>query len=314
MNIYVTSASFEPRCLALVTDAVHEATDSAFIILDFAGYESVAPYVFNRQRMVATLLAADIPYEVTECRLQSPLSAELALRTQLAKYRDAEIVLDISTLPRNYLLVLAAMVSEISYRATFRYYRPEDYGEPLSRGIRAVRAVPGYEGLIGPDAETWLLVIMGFEGFKALHAWEVISPTHVRAFIGDPPFAESFKRRSLVYNQRFLEEARIGESEILPLHTSDALLARDQLQHEVESIRAENPAAGIVVCPLGTKLQTLSLFAVARRSEGLGVAYVSSRQYFTGQYSSRYVPRHLDFTAKALLDHGPVPHGIHRTT
>jgi hypothetical protein len=118
-----------------------------------------------------------------------------------------------------------------------KYYRPKVYGGDLSLGVRSIQAIPGFEGDIGPAGETILGVILGFEGYKSLHAWERVGPSRVVAFVGDPPYEPELLERSRESNREFLE--RISGVSQGPLHTHDVFKAKIQLQDAYDNLRSK---------------------------------------------------------------------------
>ena len=186
MNCLLTSASFEERSLALATDLPEASDDDIVILLDFAGYEDVAPYLFNRLEIVRQLAKKKYKTMTVSVRLGAPLDAMRQVESIVEKADD--ILLDISTLPRNYLFEICSLLAKLETPTRVRYYRPVEYGSELSRGVASIRSIPGFEGMHLPYGHVVLAVILGFEGYKATFAWEAIGPSRVIAFIGDPPY------------------------------------------------------------------------------------------------------------------------------
>lgn len=297
MTLYVTSASFEDRCVALPNDLPRTRATDHVILIDFSGYENVEPYLFNRRRMVEIFDKKGYSLACVQADLAAPLEALMRVEAAIAEADSAEVLLDISTLPRIYLFSICRLLATIGVPTTIRYYRPLDYGSALSRGIGSFKAIPGFEGEIGPTGETVLAVILGFEGYKALHAWERIGPSRVVALFGDPPYEPEFLTRSKAYNRDFVEQA--SKVTKCSLHTSDVLTAKSQLQMVYEKVITEAPENSFILCPLGTKLQSLAAFGFAYLNEAVAVAYVSSLTYYTEEYSRGY---QREYTQVSLSD------------
>jgi hypothetical protein len=298
VRLYITSISFEDRCLALIRD-LPEATDSDLVLLiDFIGYENVAPYIFNRTRMLNDLEVKHYQVARISANISSPLEALSRLERALFETRSREALLDLSTLPRKYIFCISRMLATRGLRTSIRYYRPNEYGNELSRGVRSVEAIPGFEGDMNPMGDTVLAIILGFEGYKALHAWERIGPSRVIAFLGDPPYKPEFLVRARESNHELLEN--IGAVQQLPLHTFDPLRARIQLQAAYDDVHSRGGRTSFVLCPLGTKLQSLAAFAFAYRNQDVSVANVSSLNYFTEEYS-RGESGHVDLRLDQLI-------------
>ena len=197
--------------------------------------------------------------------LNSPLAGKRRLEEELKEARPLKVVLDISTLPRNYLFTICHLLADSEINTTIRYYKPEMYGSQLSRGVCSVQAIPGFEGDGVGFGATILVLILGFEGYKSVYAWEQLGASKTIALIGDPP-----------YRQEFLEIAQRNNSELLDklgnradrrqLHTFDVVTAHKQLLQIYEELQEKYENAEVTICPLGTKPQSLAAFAFAHHT------------------------------------------------
>ena len=301
MTLYITSVSFEDRCLALTSDiAASDETEKQAVVLDFSGYENVDPYLANRAGILQDLSAARCSARKLRVSVASPLDGKRQLEELINKVRPAKVVLDISTLPRNYLFTICRLLAESKLNTTIRYYKPEMYGSQLSRGVRHVQAIPSFEGDAVGVGVTILVLILGFEGYKSVYAWEQLGASKTIALIGDPP-----------YRQNFLDTARHNNSELLgllgdradvrPLHTFDVVTAHDQLLQVYEELRRQYENIEVTICPLGTKPQSLAAFAFAYHHHRVSVAYVSSLMYYTGDYSKGFNRDYVEVSLQSLL-------------
>jgi hypothetical protein len=289
--LYLTSISFEDRCLALLRDLAPNNADGQALILDFSGYENVSPYIFNKREALNILEQKGYLVRILYVELSRPLQALLTIEGALSRLNVPAVTFDISTMPRNYLLGICKLLSSIGLPTTIRYYRPSDYGAELSRGIGGVGPIPGFEGNVSAMGETVLAVVLGFEGYKALTAWERVGPSKVIPLIGQPAYMERFLDISRRQNSEFLEAT--GNPDLVPLHTYDVIAAKRQL---VDIYAKVAPQSSLVVCPLGTKLQSLAVFGFAYQRPEVSVIYVSSLSYFVEEYSRGYQPDFSEFS------------------
>lgn len=292
--LYLTSISFEDRCLALLRDLAPNNAHGQALILDFLGYENVSPYIFNKREALNILEQKGYIVHILYVELSRPLQALLTIESALSRLNVRAVTFDISTMPRNYLLGICKLLSSIGLPTTIRYYRPSDYGAELSRGIGGVGPIPGFEGNVSAMGETVLAVVLGFEGYKALTAWERVGPSKVIPLIGQPAYMERFLGISRRQNLEFLEA--IGNPDLVPLHTYDVISAKRQLVDVYAQVSAAAPQSSLVVCPLGTKLQSLAVFGFAYQRPEVSVIYVSSLSYFVEEYSRGYQPDFSEFS------------------
>jgi hypothetical protein len=296
--VYICSVSFEDRSRALA-EAVPCSTAKDFVILfDFEGYENVGQYLLNRRTIKRLFRDKGYPVISISSPVGSSLRALTDLNEILSRHSVNEGLLDVSTLPRKYIFGICRMLTDLSFPTTIRYYRPALYGHELSRGVGNVEAIPGFEGDMNSMGETVLGLVLGFEGYKALHAWERIGPSKLLAFIGDPPYRPEFLVFARDCNKEVMTAA--GNVTELPLHTHDPYVAKAQLQFAYDQLKSEGTRQSFVLCPLGTKLQSLAAFAFALSNPAVSVAHVSSLSYFTGDYSRGH-EEPLDFVLSDLV-------------
>ena len=301
MTLYITSASFEDRCLALVADLAKSVKEERrIIVLDFRGYENVDPYLANRSRLVRAVECMGQQAITVSVSVRAPLEGEARLIGVITELKPARVVVDVSTLPRSYLFTVCRLLCELGLDTTVRYYRPEVYGRQLSRGVRGVHAVPNFEGAAVGSGNTALVVILGFEGYKALYAWEELGASRTIALLGDPPYRGEFLETAKRQNSEFFR--RLGDRyERGLLHTFTIDVAHKQLLALYARLKEEDENVEITLCPLGTKPQSVAAFAFAYKHPEVAVAYVSSLMYYTGDYSRGFDPDYVEVTLESLI-------------
>lgn len=300
MTLYITSLSFEDRCLALTQALGEDEGQCGMVALDFAGYESVDPYLINRAALIRRMAGLAIPLEVVGVELGSPLQGERALGKVVGEMAPRNVVLDVSTLPRSYLFGICRMLCDLEIETTVRYYKPRTYGGQLSRGVGRVQTVPGFEGARGLPGDSVLVVILGFEGYKALYAWEELGGGETILLVGDPPYRPSFLKTARRNNEELIR--RVSErGRVEGLHTFDIPKAYGQLTRIYEELRGRRGTVEMTVCPLGTKPQSVAAFALAYRRPEVAIACVSSLMYYTGDYSRGYQAEYVEISLQELV-------------
>ena len=299
MTLIIVAVSFEERCRALVESLGEETSNSEVLVVQFEGYENIGEYLYNRVRIHRDLDRFGAPSHIVNIHPSRPLESLHRISSVLHLLDPSDVVLDISVLPRYYLFGLCRLLASIEMPTRVRYYRPQFYGDSLSRGIGTVTAIPGFEGEMNMGGTLTLGIILGFEGYKAIHAWERIGPTRCIALFGDPAYREEFLEVSRCRNADLLSTSDGIEER--SLHTYDVGEAVSTLQRVwVESIESERDSS-LILCPLGTKLQSLACFAVSFCNPEIGVVNVSSLVYYTGDYSRGVEPSYSEYPLQEIL-------------
>jgi len=189
------------------------------------------------------------------------------------------LLLDISTLPRSYLLTALRFLSTwpniMGYTRVGQHRGPE---ETYTIGLKEVIALPGFEGTVG-CRPTVLVISVGFEGARAYSLFKRYDPFRALAVLGDP--GEKAPERDVI-----LGTARRNNSNLLATDSvytvnlpsyDPATFCElceqhiEWLQREVLKIQGSVP--DIVLAPVGTKLQAVGLFEVWSRHKEYQIAY-----------------------------------------
>lgn len=284
MRVAIVAASFEERCLAMMEDSRAMDLVEHVVLLDFGGYDNVAPYLLHRARLKKEAQDGRRGVTVVSCNIDSPGDMVKRVGDVLSRLGGpAGVRLDCSTLPRSFLFCLCKLMVDQGLTCECFYYRPQNYGGELSRGVCPVRSIPGFEGDPGPGRDLILIVIAGFEGYKALHAVESLGPARVMIMWGDPPYKEEFLERSQAKNDELVKAAGVAYER--RCHTHDVMAALGAITEAFDKMRREFPESSLILCPLGTKLQSIAAFAYSYCHRAVSVVYVPSSRYFVGEYS-----------------------------
>ena len=171
-------------------------------------------------------------------------------------------IIDITTLPKNYILGLAKVFD--SKGTLFLYTRGEIHRVPDEKeqliNINKIITVDGFEGEIDLDKEDILVLILGFEGNRALAIFSDFPSDRNIALVGQPKLTEEID---------FAYAERAKQSNIYLLNNS-AVVTRmadsydhyrfcDDLEIAVAE-KSEDKSYNVCIAPIGTKAQTLGLY------------------------------------------------------
>lgn len=299
MTLFIVAASFEDRSYALIQSLGEREVDDEVLVLDFSGYENVGQYLYNRSKILQELRNKRFEPRKLQVDLFRPLQGIRHLKEVVTGIKFDDVVLDVSVLPKSYLFGICRLLASLRIPTRIRYYKPEIYGRVLSQGIGTVRAVPGFEGDISDTGNLYLAIVLGFEGYKALHCWEKVGPTKCIALIGDPPYQASYLDNSKKHNMDLLNT--VDGIQLKKLHTYDVKIAIKQLVNINQKLDETSSDMSLVLCPLGTKLQSLACFALAYCKPQITLVTVSSRTYFSKDYSTGWDPNYTELLLQEIL-------------
>ncbi len=298
MRVHVVGCSFEPRCTAYFKQYVKAGCMEPLVLVDFYGYESVGAYQDNLAEFQKGLSRMKVLSRRIACWEAKPLSGvrlvEQVIREIAGGSLDVvDLVVDISVLPHPYLLLMSSLCDRLR-SAQLVYSRAVSFGQRLSRGVVSCTAVPMHEGRLEPSRPVVLVLLLGFEGYKAEHAWEMYSPHRTVAILGTPPGEPNWREEAKRRNRFVLRQEQVTE------YTTNSL----DVESTVDMIdRVYDEAAvecNCVVVPLGTKLETVAAHVISKKHPDIQVAYVASSTYYAKSFSRGCGPViTIDYTSES---------------
>lgn len=225
------------------------------------------------------------------------------------KIAGKEVIVDITVFTKPYFFLLFKVLAERFGIRQFHiiYTEPEKYRSKqsnrheivLTEGLDRIESMPGFVGS-SVNRKDALIVILGFEGKRAMEVFYNVNPELTCSINGFPSFRPGWHRISLEGNLRFLKES--GASEHLFLAPAiDPFETRSVLARIVSYIRSENRDFNVIIAPLGSKMQAFGVFLYAYKIPSVKVIYPFPSS-FSPHYSSKYGP---SWIAKVSLDDLP---------
>lgn len=194
-----------------------------------------------------------------------------------------EILIDISTMPREIIWYVLWQVEQNSIPARYVYHRPSKYGsEWLSRDPRAPRLVYKLSGIADPSAKTALLVTVGFDPSRAERLISLYEPTKLMLGVQHPSHFSQNEKAVKTYNEiidKYKKEYGCERFEL------DAF-AEDRGMSAIRDVLDQlGSSYNIIMSSLGPKPTAITLYKLQRQRQEIGLVYAPSNQ-FNEKYSS----------------------------
>lgn len=193
--------------------------------------------------------------------------------------RPLRILVDGSSCPRYYLLGIVAtslssgLASHVSVTYAEGRYPTRQLGSPediaFTRGQWKSVAIPALEGRYSPGLKRFMLVSIGFEGWKTMRAVARADPDRVSVLHGNPGTNDDYATRAMEDNAQLIQFYRIPAEQILTAPAGDAIAAWKALS--IDSIERADENS-YFLCS-GTKPHSLALGLRALISGSPAVLY-----------------------------------------
>ena len=210
---------------------------------------------------------------------------------------DKKILIDITVFTKPYFfLIIKSLVEKWNNLEFFIVYtEPEKYKEKdigskeiiLTRGLDRIESIPGFFGT-SVNSKDALIVILGFEGKRAIQIFSDIDPEITFAVNGFPGFRAGWDKISLEENLQFLKISRAFEN-LFYAPARNPFETFNTISLLVESIQKQTYTYNIIIAPLGTKLHALGTLLYALVHKDIKIIYPFP-SFYNADFSYRYGP------------------------
>jgi hypothetical protein len=199
----------------------------------------------------------------------------------ISQYLPSEkgvILFDVSCFPK---IILLSILRWIDYKKfTILYSRVKAHKESeeeFAVGVKKILPIKGFEGRI-KHREDLLVLILGFEGYRAMSLFKYYDPYKAIVCIGDPgniPKREFYRSTAREINENLLNNQIVTDVEVPSLdHIGFMKTLEKYLNDFLKEERGKlDIDYNIFISPLGTKPQTLGLFLYWLKNKDIQVVY-----------------------------------------
>ena len=268
--LLITCSSHERRCLGLLSVTRSWSPDEVI----FFHYDDSNPIrEENHRRMESAFrkMASRVTVlQFTEADAVSSLRDNMQhLRRAIDRADYSAVVIDISVFTKRHLLMMLRWLDDYDLwsRLYVVYSEPSDYLVsqyiPLSFGLASLQQIPGFSACPDLSRPVHLMMFLGYEGDRALAVYEQIQPMKTTLAVPDPPYQPSWTGRTEQFNRDLL--SLVGEQAVRKIDALDPDATRETLIDILGRSRRDDFAR--IICPLGTKPQTLGIYNYIRESD-----------------------------------------------
>ena len=211
------------------------------------------------------------------------------LQRSIGRSDYSAIVMDISVFTKRHLLMMLRWLDDYDLwdRLYIVYSEPGDYlisqHIPLSFGLASLQQTPGFSACPDLSRPVHLVMFLGYEGDRALAVYEHIQPMKTTLAVPYPPYQPSWTGRTEQFNRDLL--SLVGEQAVIKIDALDPDATSETLISVLRKSGRDDFAR--IICPLGTKPQTLGAYNYIRESDDPpAVVYASPLRHNHAFFSS----------------------------
>jgi len=213
---------------------------------------------------------------------------------------NQSLVIDISSLSHELIVLLIGILHSLNTlnKVTLLYVGASEYSfnTPndtvwLSRGVKSIRSILGFPGIMLPSKKLHLIVLAGFEVERAKEVITQYEPSSLSIGLGhkNQSVSEAHHEKNKLFFDRlnsFINDQDAYTQDIKHFEFSciDPQKTKNQLLEHIANLK-ESSDKNIVICPLNTKLSTVGVALAALENPEIQICYAEPDEYNTEGYS-----------------------------
>ncbi len=284
-KLLITVGSWEERFKLGYERIIEEHEISDVLLFSFKEYEEWNKDNLEHTRQIKA-------YNHIVLSFDNPRDSWFKVVEAIAKYDSEDIVLDITTSPRNVIWTVLNLIEDQAESLKCIYNKPEEYGEWLSRNPRKPRIVYKLGGELQLGWPTKLLILPGYDAERVKQLIETFEPkeTILGCHNGDDLGNQELrvtKEKIKVYEPdvRDFEFDAYGED-----------FGYEKIMGETESLFKES---NVIMASLGPKVTSIPLYMIHKKFLNSSLVYTPSNEF--NQEYSKGIGESVTIDLKELL-------------
>lgn len=270
----ITVASWEERFLASFRTSVHEETVSRVLMFYMQEYRKWSRA--NRQKVSQICSTNEIELIAEPLSMEDPVSNWKKLNETVVRLvgEGREVVVDISTAPREVIWILFWILEEVGAAVQYSYQQPASYNRDwLSRDPGVPRLVYKLSGVADPLRPTLFVAVVGFDVRRTARVIQYFEPE--KALLGlqsGGPFEVNVAKMDA-------HKSRFAGLEGIELFSVDAYSDDHGESAVLERVESNLGSHNIIMTSLGPKPSAVALYRIQRRHGEVALAYAPARDF-----------------------------------
>jgi len=209
-----------------------------------------------------------------ELRLDDPKQSWHAICGALQKIKSDDVLLNISTMPREVIWIILWVLESRSLAISCVYYPPRKYGDWLTKDHGEARIVYKLGGELSLGVPTKLFVVSGYEEQRVRQLIQVYEPTQV--VLGYHSGSTTNDPRKQPIKRSDFPDAEILNLSDFAFDACALDLGLVELQSKTQGLFDDS---NVLMASLGPKTTAIPLFQLHRQHPNSSLVYIPSKTY-----------------------------------
>jgi len=294
--ILMIGLGFDQRCLSVLNNFPQDKVAQIVGVLNapWSDFNNTHISEFKRLSNNAAIVVGESALSVLD------IADDLGRYISSIDVSTKKLVIDITSLSHELVVIIIGVLHNFNImdKVTLLYVGAAEYSFNtqnnavwLSRGVKTIRSVLGFPGVMLPSKKLHLIVLAGFEVERANEVIIQYEPSSLSVGSGhkEQSISETHYKNNKIFSERlnsFINEQDVYTQEIRGFEFSciDSYKTKEQLLEHIADLKKDMDK-NIVICPLNTKISTVGVALAAIESPEIQICYAEPEEYNTEGYS-----------------------------
>lgn len=275
-----TVLGWEERFLLSTNHILEKYDIDKVCLICFTDYSHMNNMNKNRKAIKDLLIEKNIDLNFIELEYSDSISNWKKLGDFFNSVKPKEVIINITTFPRETIWTFLFFLRLSSPRVTYVYYKPQSYDKGdggLTKNHKSPRLLFKHSGVFDLDKKLALFIITGFDHNRTDLLIEHYEPTKVVYLSQKGKQFENMKRNCGISPKTAYENV------IIENISFDSYNINESYNTLVELIK-NNSDYNIIITSQGPKTSAISTYNAYLENKNVALAYVPARE-FSGEYS-----------------------------
>lgn len=268
-DTYITFTSWEERFLKSFEEDTSQNKFNTIILLSF----SDGHHLEEQKKVINQIQESNKSVKVEYLTFTDDIMIWKQFKNKLFNTESVsnfgELLINISTMPRNVIYYLLHFLDLLNIKYTSLYYKALTHSSKLTENPLKPSLILQHSGIFDLEKPTLLIACVGYDEKRVFQLYNYFEPKEVILLM------EVEHKSQVDLNTKF-------DFTLISNHIVDEISSFElnNIYHKLESIYQDKKTNfNILLCSLGPKLSTLEFFKFQKAHEECGLIYIGSRDY-----------------------------------
>ena len=263
---YITFLSWEERFLESFKKDIKDNEFERIIIFNFSN----GHHLNIQNEIIKEVEKIDKKVEIINLLFNDDIANWKLLKHQVFNNQPLNnVLLNISTMPRNIIYYLLHFFKEFNLNYNSIYYKPVTHSSTLTKNPLTPSLILQHSGIFDLEKPTLLIVCVGYDEKRVFQLYNYFEPKDIILL------TEEKHQTEVNLNPKF-DFCLIPEKKEYLINSFDKKSIYNKLKKIYE---AKNSEYNILLCSLGPKISTIDFFEFQVNYPNCGLVYIASKDY-----------------------------------